>query len=177
MPLFACRWPSGDVSFVMAASREAAIEQLDEIANAEGLPLVQIPRFMLHLKFTESLKLIPSDFGVQHFLELEGLGEDTDDVVWQKLYPTLYETKQAIWEEQDADNRQTMTVEQEQRIRAAVQAERERLDSPEKAMAQTEIGQQLQHMTDMPASMVDKMVGSAAKQRLQEWDPKKDKKH
>jgi hypothetical protein len=177
MPLFACRWPSGDVSFVLAANKEAAVEQLDEIANAEGLPLVQIPRFMLHLKLTDSLKLVPPDFGIQHFLELEGLGEDTDDVVWHKLYPKLYETMKAIWEEQDADNRRTITAEQEQRIRAAVEAERERLDNPEEVMAQTEIGKELKQMTDMPASIVNKMASSAAKQRLQDWDPKKDKKH
>lgn len=177
MPLFACRWPNGDVSFVMAANKEAAVEQLDEIGNAEGLPLVQIPRFMLHLKLTDSLKSIPPDFGVQHVLELEGWGEETDDFVWHTLYPALDEAMKAIREEQDANDRHTMTVEQEQRLRAAVEAERQRVGDPEEVMAQTQLGNELKQVTDMPGSMVNKIVSSAAEQRLKNWDAKKGKKH
>jgi len=36
MPLYLCRWPNGDCSFVQAATKGEAIELLDEIANAEG---------------------------------------------------------------------------------------------------------------------------------------------
>jgi hypothetical protein len=80
MPVFACRWTNGDVSFVLAPSKEAAIEQLDEVDNAEGCPITQVPEFQIHLTLTD-------DGG----FDFEGWGELTEDVVWNKLYPRLHE--------------------------------------------------------------------------------------
>jgi len=37
MPVFMCRWPNGDFSFVSARNKSKAIEALDEIDNAEGV--------------------------------------------------------------------------------------------------------------------------------------------
>ena len=35
MPLFLCRWENGDCSFVVAPTKDTAIQYLDEIGNAE----------------------------------------------------------------------------------------------------------------------------------------------
>lgn len=177
MPVFACRWQNGDVSFVMAPSKETAIEQLDEVANAEGLALVAVPRFMLHLKLAENLAEISSHFDIEQFLVFDGLGEDTADVVWKAAYPKLHEVMETIWDEQEAQNSRTFTVEQETHIRAGVEAERTRVDDPKDVRPETEVGKELKNMTDMPASMVNKMVSAAAKKRLKEWNPKSRKKH
>ena len=37
MPLFMCRWENGDCSFVSAPTKDAAIQYLDEIGNAEAI--------------------------------------------------------------------------------------------------------------------------------------------
>ncbi len=47
MPLYLCRWPNGDCSVVWASTKGAAVELLDEIANAEGCPLTPIQDFTL----------------------------------------------------------------------------------------------------------------------------------
>ena len=39
MPLFLCRWLNGDCSVVWARTKEDAIMELDEVANAEGCPI------------------------------------------------------------------------------------------------------------------------------------------
>lgn len=39
MPTFLCRWENGDISFVSARDKDTAIILLDEVANAEGMPI------------------------------------------------------------------------------------------------------------------------------------------
>ncbi|MGA2260261.1 MAG: hypothetical protein ABSH28_02360 [Acidobacteriota bacterium] len=38
MALYLCRWEKGDFSIIQTKNREHAIEMLDKVANAEGLP-------------------------------------------------------------------------------------------------------------------------------------------
>ena len=70
MPVFLCRWPngdcSGDCSVVLPRTRADAVEKLDEVANAEGCPMVELGAAQMHLALTDDGQLI-----------LEGLGEDT----------------------------------------------------------------------------------------------------
>jgi hypothetical protein len=42
VPLFLCPWENGDCSFVAAPTQDAAIQNLDEIDNAEGSQLTAI---------------------------------------------------------------------------------------------------------------------------------------
>ena len=53
MPMFMCRWPNGDLSFVSARNREDAIIKLDEWDNAEVAELRQIHTFMVDFKLTD----------------------------------------------------------------------------------------------------------------------------
>ena len=50
MALYICRWENGDFSVVQAESKEHAIEMMDDVANAEGLPLYEITDFMVHFR-------------------------------------------------------------------------------------------------------------------------------
>lgn len=145
MPVFACRWTNGDVSFVMAANKDAAIEQLDEIANAEGCPIMQVPEFQIHLTL--------ADDGHAQF---EGWGEVTEDFVWNRLYPQLYEAWGAVWDEQERTKNTTLTPGQQERIRRAVQEERERVRRKTVKQPDTEIGKDIKRMSDMPTSLINK---------------------
>ena len=73
MPLYLCRWENGDCSFVWAANKGEAIEALDEIANAEGFPIIALRDFMAHFRLTDTGEL-----------EFEGFGERTEDAVSDK---------------------------------------------------------------------------------------------
>ena len=68
MPLFLCRWPNGDCSVVLASSEQDALIKLDEIANAEGCPLVRLDDFQVHFRLTDDGELT-----------LEGFGEITEN--------------------------------------------------------------------------------------------------
>ena len=82
MPLYLCRWPNGDCSFVLAPNKGAAIEALDESANAEGCSLTILRDFMVHFRLSDSGEL-----------EFEGLGEATEKAVFEQAYPVLEETR------------------------------------------------------------------------------------
>ena len=73
MPLYLCRWPNGDCSFVFALYKGEAIERLDEVGNAEGCPLIPFHEFMAHLGLT--------DTGEAEFEEFGGV---TEDVFFEK---------------------------------------------------------------------------------------------
>jgi hypothetical protein len=83
MPLFICRWQNGDFSAVHARSREDAIILLDEVGNAEQCELFAVRDFMVHFhlhdEVTDLEEMIP--------VELEGFGEDTFDMLCDRLYP------------------------------------------------------------------------------------------
>jgi hypothetical protein len=161
MPVFACRWTNGDVSFVLAPSKEAAIEQLDEVDNAEGCPIIQVPEFQIHLKLTD-------DGG----FNFEGWGELTEDVVWNTLYPKLHEAWGTVWSEQEETHSGTVTPQQQERIRRAVQEERERVRDKRVADPQTEVGRDIKRMSDMPTSLVNKIVREGATERLKNFKPR-----
>jgi hypothetical protein len=80
MALYLCRWDNGDFSVIQAKNKEDAIEILDEVANAEGLPLYSLTDFMVHFRLT--------DEGV---VELEGFGDQFGDHIREYVHPVLGE--------------------------------------------------------------------------------------
>jgi hypothetical protein len=78
MPVFMCRWPNGDVSFVFARNKEDAIITLDEFDNAELAKLVQIGSFMLDFRLTDDGELV-----------FQGFGEDCQAEIMQRAYPVV----------------------------------------------------------------------------------------
>ncbi len=161
MPVFACRWTNGDVSFVMAPGREAAIEQLDEIGNAEGCPVTRVPDLQIHLKLNDDGQV-----------QFEELGGATEDFVWKMLYPRLGEAWGLVYAEQAKTGNQALTEEQQERIQRAVQEERERVRHKKVTEPQTEKGKDIQRMLDMPTSLVNKVVDKDGKERLKSFRPR-----
>jgi hypothetical protein len=149
MPIFLCRWPNGDCSVVSARTRTEAIERLDEVANAEGCPITQLDHLQVHFTLTDEGQLA-----------LEGLGEETEDEIFDFCYAEL---EQAL---ADGDD-----------LATAVNRERERVQVDEGAVVrapETELGQRAKRQLDMPTTLVDRIVSTAAKQRLKSFKPRGD---
>ncbi len=147
MPLFLCRWSNGDCSAVLAQSKQDALIKLDEVANAEGCPLVRLDDFQVHFRLTDDGELT-----------LESLGEATEEAVWEFCYPVLDEVKGAVQEEQDASGIGTPTPAQATRIRQAVRQERERVRPEKVAEPETALGRDIKKQTGAPTVLVDEMV-------------------
>ncbi len=92
MPLFICRWQNGDFSAVSASSRDDAIELLDEVGNAEVCELFTVKNFMVHFCLKQETDEIDDFVPV----ELEGFGEETLDILSERVYPAYF--KAAITE-------------------------------------------------------------------------------
>src|ERR1700686_5127587 len=83
MPLLICRWPDGDVSAVSAASRDAAMELLGEVGNADVADLFTVKNFMVHVQ----LKTEADNMEEPVPVELEGFGDGTYEMLCERVYP------------------------------------------------------------------------------------------
>ena len=157
MPVFMCRWPNGDSSFVLARNKSKAIEALDEIDNAEGCPLSVVEDFMVHFYLDDDGSL-----------ELDGFGEVTENTIW-KDYPILDETLDRIYEESKDG---PVTPEHMKVIGEAVRKERERVKAKTMKQPATHLGQELKKAMDAPTSIIDQQIEEAAMEELKEFKPK-----
>jgi replication-associated recombination protein RarA len=82
MPLYICRWQNGDFSAVSAASKTDAIALLDEVGNADVCELFTVKNFMVHF----SLKQETDELDDFVPVELEGFGEETVDILSERVY-------------------------------------------------------------------------------------------
>jgi len=131
---------------VLARTKADAVEKLDEVANAEGCPTVELSAAQIHLALTDDGQLV-----------LDGLGEDTEEEIFEFCYPVLGE---ALAAGQD--------------IAGAVQQERDRGKDNQAAteVPATELGRWTKRQLDMPTILVNRMVSKAAKQRLRSFKPR-----
>lgn len=83
MPLFICRWQDGDFSAVSAASRDEAMELLDEVGNADVADLFTLKNFMVHFQPKTEVDNMEEPVPV----ELEGFGEGTYEMLCERVYP------------------------------------------------------------------------------------------
>ena len=157
MPLFLCRWPNGDCSAVLASDEQDALIQLDEVANAEGCPLVRVDDFQVHFHLTDDGELT-----------LEGFGEVTEGDIWHTCYPVLDDVKGDVQMEQDGSTR---TSQQSLRIREAVQQERERVSPQEVAEPETALGRDIKEKLGAPTALVDEIVRQGGEETLRKLKP------
>jgi hypothetical protein len=175
MPLFICRWQNGDFSAVSAASRNDAIELLDEVGNAEVCELFTIKNFMVHFRLKEETDEIDDFVPV----ELESFGEETVDTLCDRVYPDYF--KAAITEgETWPDEEQVLREKVEavlQSLNEALVKERTRQwggrmpkisDDPEAAHLQ-----KVWH--DIPKSVAERVVKDRRRRQFLDTPPKTDK--
>ncbi len=151
MALYLCRWENGDFSVVQANDKQHAIEMLDEVGNAEGMPLYRISEFMAHFRLTD-----------EGTVELEEFGEVFEGHVWERVYPALAEI----------GSLSGATPEDQARIKNAVQFERERVKPKPHAEPDTELGKLIKAQTDAPTCVVNRHVQTMASKVLKEAKPK-----
>ncbi len=157
MPVFMCRWSNGDFSFVSARDKSKAIEALDEIDNAEGCPLSVVEDFMVHFRLEED-----------GTFELDGFGEVTENSIW-KEYPILDKTLDHVFGEIQGE---PLTREDMQVIGEAVSKERERVKPKGVQQPETNLGQEIKKVMDVPTSIIDQEINEAAIEELKEFKPK-----
>jgi hypothetical protein len=157
MPLYLCRWPNGDCSVVWARTKEDAIVELDQVGNAEGCPLIPLRHFQVHFRLTDDGQL-----------EYEALGERTRDRLLALAYPVLEQTLEEVYEEMDR-NQEAFTPEQQARIRAAIEQERERLKPEDIVEPETEIGRDIKRQTGMATPLIDRIVQQTAEEMLKDF--------
>jgi hypothetical protein len=83
VPLFICRWQNGDFSAVSAASRDEAMELLDEVGNADVADLFTTKNFMVHFQ----LKTEADNMEDAVPVELEDFGDETYEMLFERVYP------------------------------------------------------------------------------------------
>ncbi len=159
MPLYLCRWPNGDCSVVWARTKEDAIVELDQVGNAEGCPITQIRQFQVHFRLTDEGKL-----------ECESLGEGTSERLFALAYPVLEQTLEKVYGEMDR-NQEVFTPEQQARIQAAIEQERQRVrvKSEELAEPETEMGHDIKRQTGMATPLINRIVQQTAQEILKDF--------
>ena len=152
MGLYLCRWENGDFSVVQAKSKDHAIEMLDEVANAEGLPLYAIEDFMAHFRLSDEGKV-----------EFEGFGGEFFEYVRERVHPILGELYVSPY---DAG------AEDLCRIKNAVEQERCRLKAKPAPEPDTEIGKRIKAEMDLPTSVINRQIKASATDLLRKARPK-----
>jgi hypothetical protein len=100
MPLYICRWQNGDFSVVKARSKEHATILLDEVDNAELGELFPVKDFMVHFRLKKEVEDMEEFIPV----ELEEFGEDTVDMLAERVYPVYHKAIMDYDEDWPADD-------------------------------------------------------------------------
>jgi hypothetical protein len=160
MPLFLCRWPNGDCSVVLARTRDDAIVELDQVANAAGCPITQVRTFQIHFALTD-----------QGDLALERFGEGTKEDVVSFAYPLLESALADAYRGEGSEGGESLPPDRRAAIARAVEQERNRLDLEETATTepQTELGREIKGRTDMPTILIDRLVRKGGRKKLKSF--------
>jgi hypothetical protein len=157
MPLFLCRWPNGDCSVVWARNRGDAIEELDQVGNAEGCPITPVHEFQLHLTLTDRGEL-----------GLEGLGDGIGPEIVARAYPVLDRALADAYGDSAYDLYEDLPPDRRAAITRAVEEERRRIDvdQPQIPEPLTELGRDIKSQMDLPTAFIDRAVRHAATKTL-----------
>jgi len=172
MPLFICRWQNGDFSAVSAASKTEAIALLDEVGNAEVCELFTVKNFMVHFSLKQDTDEVDDFVPV----ELEGFGEETVDILSERVYPAYFKaaiTEGENWPDHDEGSQEEVEAVL-QSLNAALVKERTRQwgakepeisDDPEAAHLQ-------KAGFDLPKTVAERTVKERRHRQLLEARPR-----
>jgi hypothetical protein len=152
MGLYLCRWENGDFSVVQAKSKDDAIEMLDDVANAEGLPLYAISDFMAHFRLSDEGKV-----------EFEGFGDEFYNYVRERVHPVLGELDVSPYDAGPEDM---------SGIKKAVEQERCRVKAKPAPEPDTELGKRIKAEMDLPTSFINRHIKASATDLLRKTKPK-----
>ena len=160
MALFLCRWPNGDCSVVWARTKEDAIMELDQVANAEGCPITQLRTFQVHFALTDRGELV-----------LEGFGEGTREAIVSFAYPLLDKALQDAYADECFNGDESLPPERRVASARAVEQERDRveIDQARTTDPLTELGRDVKRQTDLPTVLIDRIVRQVATKKLKNF--------
>jgi hypothetical protein len=165
MPAFCARWPDGSFSIVDAVNETDALIQLDELGD-EPAELWAMQSCLVDFEL--------SDDGT---FRLKQFGEETAPEILERAYPVLNKVLEdealadrAIVSEADPPRDDSP---ENETLRDAVKAERERLKAFERTPATTELGKELQSQVGGSGAYVDAIVEQTASERLRRHKPGK----
>ena len=169
MPVFAVRSVDGQLGIVAARNRVEAVERLDEFANFEGCPIRELPELMLLL-----------DMNDEGQFTLEHIGDEMNETIRKFAYPLVEKAFDAVLDQQEAEQRDQTdpnerTPVQEDLVRKAVEAERERVQRKRMAGPLTETGREIKRQLDFP-SLIRKQEQRLARAILKRKEVPKDPK-
>ena len=148
MPLYFCRWPNGDCSMVLAGSKNAAVDALDEVGNADGCPITRLSNFMVHFRLADDGEL-----------QFDGIGEAAENEMYEVGYPILDEALMRAHLEVGAGTN-PLASGGHALVRGAVAKERQRVRPKIVEAPRTELGKQIKAATDAPTPAIERIVRS-----------------
>jgi len=150
MPVYICRWENGEVSFLSAKSKKDACLLLDEFAEVEPDDLHPVSDFMLSFKLTDN-----------GALEVSEMGEDTQELFNQTIYPVLFQARMKV----DSASEATPQV-KSRIIREAVREENSRLEGKMKRrQSRDPAARTLQERMNMSAAVAERLAKIARAKR------------
>jgi hypothetical protein len=173
MPLYICRWQNGDFSAVSSPSKEEAIILLDEVDNAEVAELFPAKKFMVHFR----LKKEADDLDEVIPVELEDFGEDTQDMLCERVYPLFNKVSMEV--EEDLPDDETADIPQEKidgafkRLNDALATERNRQwGAKEPVLSKDEAAADLQRRGHrIPKALAERIVRDHRRRQIVEMPP------
>ena len=151
MPVYMCRWENGEVSVVSAKSKKDACLLLDELAEVEPDDLHPVSDFMLSFKLTDNGALD----------EVSEMGEDTQELFNQTVYPVLFQARMKV----DSASEATPQV-KSRIIREAVREENGRLEGKMKRrQSRDPAARILQERMNMSAAVAERFAKIAQAKR------------
>lgn len=157
MPLFICRWQNGDFSAVSAASRDEAMELLDEVGNADVADLFTAKNFMVHFQLKAEADAVDDPVPV----ELEGFGDDTYDMLCERVYPVYSKVSTKLVDDLPASGEipNAMREAALAKLKEAIVTERLRnMDSKKVKLSEDPDVAELQKERDTPRQIAEKVV-------------------
>lgn len=167
MPVFCARWPNGSFSIVEAGDLQEAYIRLDEFGPE---PAAVWPLASCAMDF---------DLTDEGSFQLLQIGEEMEEELLEKAYPSLLQAHRAevlAPETADPAAMAARDAEAEQRMRMAVEAERQRCAGVEEQPASTSIGRDVQQRLSGSGRFIDSLVDQVATEELESFDPGPDSK-
>ena len=174
MPLFICRWQNGDFSAVSAASRDEAMELLDEVGNADVADLFTAKNFMVHFQLKAEADNVEDPVPV----ELEGFGDETYEVLCERVYPVYGKVSAKVVDDlpSSGDVPKEMRDAALKTLNEALVTERMReWDSKRPKLSDDPDVAELQKERDTPRPIAEKIVQEHRRRAIAELPSKSDK--
>ena len=123
-------------------------------------PITQVPTFQVHFALTDRGELV-----------LDGFGEGTKEEMVSLAYPLLDKALQNACSSADCDGYESLSADRRAAITQAVEQERNRIaiDETQTPEPLTELGRGVEHHTDMPTVLIDRMVRKGATKTLKNF--------